>query len=374
MKILYIDCFCGASGDMFLAASLSLFEEKHRIIEALRKIPSFKKAKILLQNVKKKDICALSVKVEGERVDSCRILNELEESDLDDWVKKKSKEIIHLIAEAEKKVHGVSHAHILEQIDTFFEVIGTVLCIKECDVKEIFCSPIPLGSGFIEGHGGKLPIPCFATLHILEGTPVHSGNIEGELTTPTGAAIIKALTHSFSSMPGMIIKSIGYGAGEREYKIPNILRLIIGEREEEAKDIVYLLQTNIDDTTPQVFGYLMEILMKEGALDVYYTPCFGKKNRPLYQLTVLCDEKDREKMLSLIFSNTPTLGVRIQKVERRLLQREEIYINTPFGSIKAKRAGGRIFPEYEDCKEIASRLNLPLYKVFEEIIKTQVQE
>jgi uncharacterized protein (TIGR00299 family) protein len=254
------------------------------------------------------------------------------------------------------------------------DIVGTCLCVEYLGFEGITASKISLGTGFVDCAHGRLPVPAPATLEILKDIPVRGTDIPFELTTPTGAAIIATLAKNFGPMPDMAASSIGYGSGTRQLETsPNLLRVIAGNPL-KVSDTVFMIETAIDDMNPEIFGFVMERLFADGALDVNLIPVFMKKNRPGTQLQVLCHQHTREDLIRIILTETSTLGVRYYPVERRLLDREAVMIETIYGKVSAKKAKTpdgdfRIIPEYEACREIAQKNHIPIRTVYEKIVQ-----
>jgi len=288
----------------------------------------------------------------------------------------------------EAGIHGCPrdkvHFHEVGGIDAIVDIVGTALCINYLCIKKVVSSSIPLGKGFVACAHGTLPVPAPATIEILKGIPVYGTKIPHELVTPTGAAIIVTLAESYGEMPDMIIEKTGYGAGKRDIEsIPNLLRVITGtdscretgRRSAHHQDTIVVLETTIDDMNPEIFGFLMDRLFEEGALDVYWIPIFMKKNRPGTMAQVLCRRNRKDALINCILSETSSLGVRYYDAKRCMLPRESVIMKTAYGEIQVKRiveAGGgvRIVPEYEVCKKIALEKNLPIRMVYDTIIKS----
>lgn len=294
-------------------------------------------------------------------------------SSLPEALKEKALKVLRRIAEVEGKIHGLSpdevHLHEIGGGDTLVDVVGTLYALDLLEVQAVYASPIPTGRGFIHTAHGILPVPAPATLELLRGIPVYTGTLEGELTTPTGAALVSSLAQSFGPCPPLVVQEVGYGAGMRDLEVPNVLRVILGEREERAtpeKNV--LLETNIDDMSPQILEYLTERLFKAGALDVFVTPIYMKKQRPAFTLSVLSPLSLASLLRTIIFEETTTLGVREYEVTKWVLPRMATEIPTPWGTVRGKAVTkhGRVvvLPEYEDCKKIAAQTGLPLQEVF----------
>jgi uncharacterized protein (TIGR00299 family) protein len=242
-------------------------------------------------------------------------------------------------------------------------------------VERFLCSPLNVGRGMVGCSHGRMPVPVVATAELLKGARIYSTDVEAELVTPTGAAIISAVCEEYGPLPEMRLDRSGYGAGTKEFPDwPNVIRLMLGETEAVASrgaalsEKITVIQANIDDMSPEVFGYLMEKALATGAVEIFYTPAQMKKDRPATQLTVLCRREDRERLIELIFRETTTIGLRYQEVERRILQRRVVEVPTPYGliGIKVSYLGDKVVnfaPEYAHCKAVAERYNVPLREV-----------
>jgi len=383
MKVAYFDCFSGISGDMVLGALVDVgwsVEELKREIEKLD-LPYYQ---IKAKKVIKRGIFSTQVRIDVKEEKKERtlkdILSILDKSKLEEGVKKQSRAIFIKLARVEAEIHGKDmekiHFHELGSLDTIIDVVGAVVGIKHLGIEKVYSSPLPLGRGFIKCEHGILPVPAPATLRLLKEVPVYGSDIEAELVTPTGAGIISTLAEDFGKMPPMKIESIGYGAGQRDLPIPNLLRISIGVlRKVYEKDVVSLIQTNIDDMNPEFYEHIVDRLFCEGALDVFLTPIQMKKTRPATMLSVMVNQEKVEKMLAIIFNETTTLGVRISKIERRKLMRESRKVATKYGRIEVKigKLDGvikNISPSYEECRKVALHLNIPLKKVYQEVKET----
>lgn len=317
----------------------------------------------------------------------------INESELSDGVKTRAIAIFTLLAEAEAKVHGIDvqkvHFHEVGAMDAIVDVVGACVGFELLGVERFACSKIHVGSGFVNMAHGKFPVPPPAVAEILKGLPVYSTEIEGELMTPTGAAIIATVCDSYGAIPELKGEVIGYGAGTREYKdFPNTLRIMLGESEPRGRrdaevgraaagssnsvsaqrtmnsERLTLLETNLDDLSPQILGYVMERAFEIGALDCWFTPIQMKKNRPAAMLSVLCRAEHREAISALIYEETTTLGIRVRETERECLEREIIAVITSFGQVDVKigRLGERVvnaMPEYDQVKRLAKENDVP---------------
>lgn len=379
MRAAYFNCFSGISGDMVLAALVDLGWPVKELERELNKLDLFN-YQIEAEKVAKQGIISTQIKIrikEGKKERTLKdILSILDKSKLEEEIKERSRAIFIRLASVEAKIHGKSiqevHFHELGGLDTIIDVVGAVAGMKYLGIEKVYSSPLPLGKGFVKCSHGTLPVPAPATLELLKGVPVYGSNIEAELVTPTGAAIITTLAENFGQMPPMKIENIGYGAGQRDLPIPNLLRVSLGMlKNVYEEDVVSLIQTNIDDMNPEFYEHIADRLFSEGALDVFLTPIQMKKTRPATMLSVITDEEKLERVLEIIFDETTTLGVRISKIKRRKLNREKRKIPTKYGEIKVKigKLDGivkNISPSYEECRKIATRLNIPLKEVYQE--------
>jgi len=387
----YFDCFSGISGDMTLGAFIDLGVPVTFLKDNLAEIP-LTGFDLTVSNLSRNGIMAKSVQVHTKDGQASRdyatIVSLIEKSSLSQKVKEKSIDIFDRIAVAEATIHGCHkddvHFHEVGGVDAIVDIVGTALCVNYLGIERIVSSKIPLGTGFASCSHGTLPVPVPAILGILKGVPVYGTKIPHELVTPTGAAIIVSLAESYETMPEMIVEKTGYGAGKRDLdSIPNLLRIVIGAEPdgqtkyptEYQKDSIVVLETCVDDMNPEVFGFLMDRLFEEGALDVYWIPVFMKKNRPGTMIQVLCQKNRKKDLIHCILSETSSLGVRYYDIKRVLLQREHIFVKSVYGDIQVKRIiepGGsvRMVPEYDVCKKIALEKNIPLRVVYDTILKS----
>ena len=381
MTIAYFDCFSGISGDMTLGALVDagLPIEVLRSELAKLNLPGYT---LSSEKVIRSGLSATKVHVvldEKEQparhlADISRIING---STLSPVAKQKSMAIFQRLAEVEAKVHGTTpdkvHFHEVGAVDAMVDIVGSVIGLEQLGITEIIGSPLNVGSGTVHTSHGKLPVPAPATAELLKGTPLYSSSITMELTTPTGAAIISTLAASFGPLPQMTMGRIAYGAGNKDIPgQPNVLRLMIGEPVSAyEEDTSIVIESNIDDMNPQVYGHLIDTLMARGAHDAYLTPIIMKKGRPAILLSVLTDKAKSTEMLDTIFRETTSIGVRIQEVGRKKLSREVREIETPYGKVRFKisKMGDEVLtftPEYEDCKKIADEKQVPLKTVMDE--------
>ena len=386
MKIAYFDCFSGISGDMILAALLDAGLKKEYLEKELSKL-NLSGYRLAVKKIAKKGLAATQVKVEIEEKGVERklrdIINGIENSKLVEEDKKQIKKIFYKIGEAEAKIHQKDikdiHFHEVGGLDSIIDITSAVVGMRILGIKEIYSSVLPLGNGFVKCAHGNIPVPAPATLEILKDIPVYSSGIKSEMVTPTGAGIISSFAKNFGEMPLMKVERIGYGAGEKEFTIPNLLRVSIGEkilRDENLKDgyvsdEAVLIETNIDDMNPEFYDYIMEQLFFQGALDVFLTPIQMKKNRPAHMLSIIVYEQNLKEILEVLFSEATTLGVRIREVKRLRLAQQNFIAETKYGKINVKIGMFKgeiknIAPEYEDCKKIAKQYKIPLKEVYEE--------
>ncbi len=382
MKIAYFDTFSGISGDMVIGAFLNAGFSLSELESELQKL-KLKDFKLSQRIVQKSAISASLFAVLYEGHHHSRSLKDIvkliSESELSEKVKDVSLKIFNTLGYAEAKIHNVAldevHFHEIGAIDSIIDIVGAAICFEKFEIERIFSSAIPLGSGFVETQHGKMPIPAPATLEILKNYPVKFTEIPFELTTPTGAAIIASGSKGLLFEKNFNVERIGFGAGTKDIpNIPNLLRLVIGELVEDyATDETYLIETNIDDMNPELYPYVIEKLFEIGVHDAYLIPIIMKKGRPGIILSTLCESSKIDDALKIIYSETTTLGVRIIKTDRRKLNRSFDEIETTFGKVKVKISespeGKKIIPEFEECKRIALEKNIPISKIYDEILK-----
>lgn len=379
-KILYFDIINGISGDMTLATLLDLGVPKQIFLEELDKLNLGKEFKIEITDKFENGIKGTNVNVvvnEGHvHRNLIDIYDIIDKSTLNDKIKQNAKDIFMEVAKAEAKVHGTSidkiHFHEVGAMDSIIDIVGSCILLDLLCVDEIYATKVPLGSGFVKCAHGVIPVPAPAVVEILKDVPVKFNNVKGECTTPTGAAIIKTVCDKFVDEVEFEIKQVGYGIGYKKFEFPNMLRTFIGVKKNRIQNIVWEISANIDDMSSETYSYLYEQILEKGALDIYTEGIFMKKNRPAYKITVLCKEKDLDKFTKLLLVETSTFGVRYQKLKRFMLERKFEKIETKYGNIQIKLGylNGeliKVTPEYEDCKIIAKKENLPLIKVFNEI-------
>ena len=434
MKVLYLDCQSGISGDMTLSALIDLGADITYIREQLEKLP-IDPFSLNVKQVDKKGISAklldLHFKEEAQVHDvhshgenhhhhedhnhshgehhhhhedhdhlhsehhhhhedhshshsehhhhhshrkASTILNMINESELPSRVKKRSSSVFQVIAEAEGKIHGMDpkdvHFHEVGAMDSIIDVIGVCLALENLGIDKLIASPVPTGYGKVMMAHGLYPIPAPATAEILRGVPLADFHVMGELTTPTGAGFLKALVDEYGHMPPMSIERIGYGAGKKNFDHPNVLRVLLFQTNDEThRETITVLECQLDDITGETLGYVMEKVLKNGALDVYFTPVTMKKSRPGSLITVLTKPQDCLAMEELLLKETSTFGVRKSECSRRILSRRFEKIETPYGNLTVKIGyeGDKIYkitPEYEEIKEAAIEYKLPFLEIY----------
>ncbi|MQL52631.1 nickel pincer cofactor biosynthesis protein LarC [Desulfofundulus thermobenzoicus] len=381
MKILYLDCFSGISGDMMLGALIDAGVPPAAVQSQLDLL-GLEGYSLKIYQDKTHGFQGTRFLVEMEQYHHSHrtwedIRRIIEGSGLHPQVKRCALDIFEKLARAEGKVHWVEprhvHFHEVGAVDSIVDIVGTSIALREAGVEKVYCSPLPTGYGTVQTHHGVLPVPAPATAELLKGFPIRPVEVEGELVTPTGAAIVAALAGGFGPLPAMKIAQIGYGLGANDYGIPNFLRVFIGEeieRQPASEQEISILQTNIDDLNPEILAYVTEKLLASGALDVWLTPVIMKKGRPGNLLTVLCQPGKEEELMQLIFTETSTLGVRRRREKRFCLPRKHISVETEFGTVRVKVAtcrddsGWQMSPEYEDCRRLALEKNVPLKNVY----------
>jgi uncharacterized protein (TIGR00299 family) protein len=379
MRVAYFDTIAGISGDMTLGAFVSAGVAFDELREELNKlgVPGFE---LQASHIERSGIVATKIDVVISELPQYHrhvqdIHNLIDASGFSDSVKTTAKKIFHEIAVAEAKVHHSTldkiHFHEVGAIDSLVDIVGTAICLEKLKIEAVYSSPVRTGSGgFVKTQHGNMPVPTPATVEILKGYPTELTDIPYELTTPTGAAIIKALSRGLLSTERLRVEAIGYGAGTREIEqVPNLLRVIIGELEHEYHhDDVVIVETNIDNMNPEVYPFVMDQLMNAGAHDVYFTPIIMKKGRPGMLISVMVERSKLDAALSILFRETSTLGARIQTVERRKLPRSSKQVNTSLGVVAVKsiiRDGQEKFvPEFEECKRLAMERGLPILDVY----------
>lgn len=408
MNVLYFDCFSGISGDMTVGSLLDLGVGEKELREELSKL-NLEGYEIKIEKKLKKGIMGTSFSVilhdeehshhhDNEDTHGChdhhhdnhhhdhehdydhhnhRNLKDIEEiidkSSLNDNIKNISKKIFKIVAEAEGKIHGMApedvHFHEVGALDSIIDIVGTAICIDQLKPDKIVFSRLPISRGFVHCQHGMFPLPAPATMGIVKGLPLYFTDAPIELVTPTGAAIAKALGDEFGDFDSMYVDEIGYGVGNADYEIPNVLRTILFNIKKKENDIVALLETNIDDMTGEALGYTMGKLFNAGALDVYFIPIIMKKNRPGVILSILCNIEDRDRIKEIVFHETSTFGIREKTINRNTLDRENFSVEVHGNNICCK-AGFyndqiiKCLPEYEDCKSAALRTGFSFEEIY----------
>lgn len=381
MRTLYFDCFAGASGDMILGALIDAGVESDALVAELSKM-DLPKFEIAVERTNRAGIAGTKaeVKVPHEHVHRglSDILGIIEKSDLSDALKRRSIEIFRRLAEAEARVHGTEvekiHFHEVGAMDSVIDIVGCCIGFEMLGIERFAASKLNVGSGFVVMEHGRFPVPPPAVAELLKGIPFYSDKIEGELVTPTGAAIISTVCDSYGQIPEIQGEVIGYGAGSRQYSnFPNVLRVFVGETASQpvsdAKiDRLAILETNLDDLAPQIAGYVMERAFEIGALDCWFTPVFMKKNRPGVVMSILCREEQRVKLSEMLFRETSTLGIRCRDVDRTSLDRRSVTVSTRFGEINVKlgllnSVVVNVMPEYDDVRALARKHGVPFADV-----------
>lgn len=378
MKTAYFDCFSGISGNMVLGALIDLGLEPDLLHASLASMVE-EEFRLEAKRVKKGPIeaCHLEVKSDEERIRQLpEILEALDGSALKPEVKETCRRTFIRMVEAEARIHGGTvqdvHLHEIGELDTLVDVAGSLAGLDMLGIEKVVSSPVNLGKGMIKCKHGTVPVPAPITAELMKGASAYSGEVEGELTTPTGAAIITALAERFGSMPLMKLTGTGYGAGTMDLAVPNVLRVLVGEVPEAdlvGMQEVALLETNIDDMNPQLYEPLMEDLFQWGALDAFLTPLQMKKGRPGTMLSVLCEVDRINRLLDIIVRESTTLGVRVSRMQRLALPRTYRTVQTEYGEIRVKLAVKdgrtvRAVPEYEDCKRAARGKGVPVGRVY----------
>jgi uncharacterized protein (TIGR00299 family) protein len=387
MKYAYFDCFSGISGDMTLGALLDAgvpIEQLRAELQALD-VPGWE---VTAEKVWKNGMAATYAKVRAQDTQTHRslstILGIIEKSALAPSVKDRAAAIFTKLGEAEAAVHDVPlekiHFHEVGAVDAIVDIVGACIGFAALGIESFACSALNVGGGTAKMAHGVLPVPAPATARLLLGKPTYANGVQKELVTPTGAAIVATLCTAFGPQPPMTVNAIGYGAGTADLESqPNVLRLMVGESAEKRaaaeSETIRVLEANLDDMNPQIYGYFLEKALATGALDVFATPVQMKKNRPGMLVTVLCKPEDESKFHEMLFAETTTLGVRGHTAERRVLARQWETVRTAFGEVRIKvaRLNGHIrqaSPEFEDCRKLAEAKNVPLQRVMDEAMHT----
>ena len=418
LKIAYFDCFSGISGDMTLGALVDVGVPPEILSDGLATLKLDTEFSLHFEKAMKHGITGTRAIVavhpahasshedeehthththghghshnhaHGPSRHLSDIFKLLDDSGLDAEIRDTAKRVFDRLAEAEAQVHNTTkanvHLHEVSGIDSIVDIVGSVIGLAHLDVDAVYASPLSLGRGFVRCAHGLMPVPVPSTMALLQGVPIHQTDIPKELVTPTGAALITTVSQEFGVMPQMRLNHVGYGAGTRDLEQrPNLLRLCLGEKTSDIDsqanhhhtetDSVDIIETNVDDMSPEITGYVTAQLFKHGALDVFLIPIFMKKGRPATQITVLCPAARRDALIELILTETTTFGVRLSSADRIKLRRDFIQVKTQWGEIQAKRGylNGTLVktvPEYEDCKRLAEQNNVPLRQVYTEAL------
>jgi len=398
LKILYYDCFAGISGDMNLGAMIDLGVDPEYLRAELRKI-EIGPYEIRVTRDQRRGIFGTKLDVilpSGEGAPAAHghghrsfkdIAGLIEKSNFSDGIKSTSLDIFMKIARAEAKIHGHSidevHFHEVGAIDSIVDVVGAAICFDYLKVDKILSSPVQVGGGFVKCAHGMLPVPAPATAEILTGIPIRSGIVPFETTTPTGAAILAATAGSFAEHINFTPLKIGYGIGHRDTEIPNVLRVFLGEMDDEKQDPdvevkeAFLMECNIDDMNPELYDGVMERLFEKGALDAHLTPVIMKKGRPAVKISVLCDADHRRGIEEVLWLQTSTFGLRVNKIEKLILRRDVSTVKTKYGVLSVKNAylrGERIKwkLEYEDAKRLAREKGVSIKAIYDSLLSEDV--
>lgn len=384
VKIAYFDCFSGISGDMVLGALIHLGVPTGYLEEniASLSIDAFRLDTCVGERMQVHGRkVAVIVEQEARTSRSYKDIREIiDKSALSDNVKQASLEAFGRLAQVEADIHNRAkedvHFHELGAVDTIVDIVGAALGMEWLGISKAFASEIPLGNGFVTCAHGKLPVPAPATVALLKGVPVYGAGVRHELVTPTGAAIVTSVAQAFGPLPRMRVRQVGYGIGTNDLKtLPNMLRIVLGEGlPAYEQDHVTVVETNIDDMNPEIFGFVMERLFEDGALDVSWIPVFMKKNRPGTMVQVICKDNDRDNVVHRLLRETTATGVRHYRSDRVKLPRSLKTLSTTLGQVQVKEVTGpankaRLVPEYEACRQIALDKNLPLKTVYETIVR-----
>jgi uncharacterized protein (TIGR00299 family) protein len=384
MKLAYLDCFSGVSGDMFLGALLDAglpFDELERALQSLSlegyALEALRESKNHLFGTRFK-VTIVEDKQGSRSFAEIRAL--IQASRLSEPVKAKSLEIFESLAVEEGKIHHCApedvHFHEVGATDSIIDIVGSVFGIAYLDVTTLYASSVPLGSGFAETRHGRIPIPAPATVALLKGIPVYDSGLKQELVTPTGAALLKGVVAAFGTMPPIVVETVGYGVGTRDLTDrPNLLRIMVGRDPSGTQtDTVIILEANLDDTNPEWFGFLMDRLFEAGALDVVFCPIQMKKNRPGLLVQVMGQPHQQDTLMEILFKESSTLGIRFRYSQRKILERAFLEMESPWGTIRAKKVfrpdgSFEIMPEYEACRKIAEEKGLPLKEIYRWVIR-----
>lgn len=382
--IAFFDCFSEISGNMALGALLDCglpADEFRREIDRL----GLSGYRLEIREVVKAGLRALFVDIRVETTQPHRHLEDIEKiiqaGSLPQRVQERSLLAFRKLAQAEARAHGELvekiHFHEVGAVDAILDVVGAAICLEMLGVEKVYSSAIRIGAGTVQTAHGLLPVPAPATAELLKGFAVYGRDVDSELVTPTGAALLAAMAEPARDAPPMRIERVGYGAGSRDLPWANLLRVTVGTEMPPASagGRVMMVEANIDDMNPQFYEHVSEKLFEAGALDVFLTPIQMKRNRPAVMLALMVDEIKLDAALGILFSETTTIGVRMHPVERRKLEREESVVETVYGPVQVKiaRLSGRVMnvsPEYRDCLRVAKEKNIPLKDVYQAALAT----
>ncbi len=374
MTICYIDAFSGLAGDMLVGALADAGADSAAISRALDSFAIG--AAISWDRVQRRGVSATKFRVGISEPPKHRhlsgILKLIHAADLPAAVRSRAEQVFRVLGQAEAAVHGVDiekvHFHEVGAVDSICDIVGICLALDLLGIEQIYCSPINVGSGTVKTEHGILPVPAPATAKLLEGKPIYSRGPAVELTTPTGAAVVAALATGFGVMPPMRVKSIGYGAGDHDFtEHANVVRVMVGKASGAVEaTTVTVIEANIDDASPQLIAYAMELMLEAGALDALIIPAQMKKGRPGVLIQVIAENEKREELAAILFRETTTLGVRFYTAERRVQPREWVEVQTPHGIVRVKTGDHGFAPEYEDARKIASVSGIPLKEILAE--------
>jgi len=387
-KILFYDCFAGISGDMNLGALVDLGVPVQYLEAQLGKL-NIEGLRLEVQPDMRKGISGtkVTVLIENPENEKHRHLRHIEElvhnSTLSDPVKEKALDIFMKVAEAEAKVHNIDiqkvHFHEVGALDSIADIVGAAICQEYLEVDEIHASPVQLGGGFVKCAHGMMPVPAPATAEIVTDLPVKTGLVDYEATTPTGAAILAATVDRYSSAMELVVRKTGYGIGQRDGDIPNVLRVyLVEDSDPQIADLsveeAIMLECNMDDMNPEWYSHLSDILFDAGAADVFVTPIIMKKSRPGHMLSVLCRQSCVEGMKEILFRESSSIGLREYVIKKNVLRREMVKLKMKYGEIEVKRSyfGGRVVnekPEFEQLRRLAMKHGVTLEEVRKEVYK-----
>jgi len=384
MKQAYLDCSSGISGDMFLAVLIDAGVPVDRLFGELKKLPlgfyEFKRTRTVRGGLVGTRV---EIRVPGDQPHRklADVQAILEKASLPEKAASQALKIFNQLAEVEGKLHNVPpgeiYFHEVGAVDAVIDIVGTCVALELLEISDLICSPLNVGSGRVNAAHGSLPVPAPATAELLKDIPVYSSGVEDEMVTPTGAALVAGLASGFGPLPLMKIAKIGYGAGEKDFSDhPNIARLFVGELIEAVAgapslpgdELVSVIEANVDDMSPQLYGYFLDQALAAGALDVTCSSAQMKKNRPGLAISILCEPDKSDALSQLLFEQTTTIGVRIYEARRKVLEREQVTVETPYGAVQVKvaRREGKVVnaaPEFDDCQRLAVEKSVPLKQV-----------